>query len=207
MIKNMRAIEYNTLKTMIKLLEDRLPAIAKEYNIKYTNVPVLPSYPADLTDLKKPSIIVRKVDTRQSKIGLGNVLGQYFNNEVGGYVDVVGKRHDTMIQFDIIAANNTDRLLFESMISDDIFNRISYEENGRIILYDFTNTGNSNPTPMGQIQLTGDPLIRNLSDADSSNNNYIGIIRHDFALIQTVIPKQEYVDLSKWIKQTYKIKL
>ena len=207
MIKNMRAIEYNTLKTMVKLLMDRLPDIAKEYNIKYADIPILPSYPADLTDLEKPSIIVRKVDTRQSKIGLGNVLGQYFDTDIGGYVDVVGKRHDTMIQFDIVTANNSDRLLFESMIYDDIFNKISYEENGKITLYDFTSTSNSNPTPMGKIQLIGEPSIRNLSDVDSSNLNYIGIIRHDFALIQTVIPKQEHVDLSKWIKQTYKIKL
>ena len=77
MIVNMRAIEYNMLKTMLKLLNDRLPSIANEYNIKNREIPVLPAYPADLTGMKKPSIIVRKVDTRQSKIGLGNVLGQY----------------------------------------------------------------------------------------------------------------------------------
>lgn len=206
MIRNMRAIEYNTFKTMIKLLADRLPAIAKEYNIKYDNISVLPSYPANLTDLKKPSIIVRKVDTRQSKIGLGNVLGQYFNTEVGGYTDVVGKRHDTLIQFDVVTSNNTDRLLLESIISDDIFNKISYEESGRITLYDFT-VDDDNPVPIGTVKLIGDPLIQNLHNTNSSNNNYIGVIRQDFSLIQTVIPKQEYVDLSKWIKQTFKIKL
>ena len=205
MIKNMRAIEYNTLKTMVKLLADRLPAIAQEYNIKYVDIPILPSYPADLTDLKKPSIIVRKVDTRQSKVGLGNVLGQYYDNELGGYVDVVGKYHDTMIQFDIVTSNNSDRLLFESMISDDIFNKIAYDESGRFALYDFTTGGE--PTQMGQIQLIGDPSVDNIHDKNSTNNNYVGIIRHNFELIQTVIPKQEYVDLSKWIKQTYKIKL
>lgn len=204
MIKSMKAIEYNTFKTIIKLLIDRLPAIAREYNIKYTDIPILPSYPADLTDLKKPSIIVRKVDTRQSKVGLGNVLGQYFNDELGGYMDVVGKRHDTMIQFDVVASNNSDRSLFESMISDDIFNQISYDESGRFTLYDFTG---DNPTEMGSIQLIGDPSIDNLFDKYASNNNYIGVIRQNFALIQTIIPKQEYVDLSKWIKQTYKIKI
>lgn len=205
MIKNMRAIEYNTLKTMIKLLFDRLPAVASEYNIKDIDIPVLPSYPADLTDLKKPSIIVRKVSTRQSKVGLGNVLGQYFDNKLGGYVDVVGKRHDIMIQFDIVTSNNSDRSLFSSMVSDDIFNKISYDENGRFALYDFTVDGD--PIQMGQIQLDGDPLLDNIYDKNSTNNNYIGIIRQNFALIQTIIPKQEYVDLSKWIKQTYKIKL
>ena len=206
MIKNMKAIEYNTLKTMIKLLTDRLPMTAEEYNIKNIDIPVLPSYPADLTDVRKPSIIVRKVDTRQSKIGLGNVLGQYYDTELRGYVDVVGKRHDMMIQFDIVTSNNSDRLLFGSMISDDIFNNISYNEDGRLALYDFVDDP-SNPTQIGQIQLCGDPSITYLSDKDSSNINYIGAIRHNFTVIQTVIPKQEYVDLSKWIKQTYKIKL
>lgn len=206
MIKSMRAIEYNTLKTLIKLISDRLPDIAKEYNIRNIDIPVLPSYPADLTDLKKPSIIVRKVDTDQSKVGMGNVLGQYYDAESNCYSDVVGKCHDTMVQFDIVAGNNSDRLLFESMISDDIFNMISYNEGGRFTLYDFT-VDNNNPSQMGQIQLIGDPSVDNIYDKDSSNNNYIGIIRHNFTLIQTVIPKQEYVDLSKWIKQTYKIKL
>ena len=39
----------------------------------------------------------------------------------------------------------------------------------------------------------------------SSNNYHIGVIRRSINIIQTVIPEQEYVDLSKWIKQTYKI--
>ena len=205
MIKNMKAIEYNTLKTIIKLLQDRLPNIAKEYNIKYSEITVIPSYPANLTDIKKPSIIVRKVSTDQSKIGFGNVLGQYFDKDLRRYSDVIGKRHDMMIQFDVVTSNNSDRSLFESMISDDIFNKISYDENGRFALYDFLS--HDEPIEVGNIKLIGDPSIHDIIDVDSSNNNYIGVVRHNIALIQTVIPKQEYVDLSKWIKQTYRIKL
>lgn len=206
MIKNMRAVEYNILKTMVKLLRDRLPAIAIEYNVKYTDINVVPSYPANLTDLKKPSIIVRKVDTSQSKIGFGNVLGQYFDDDMKRYTDVVGKRHDIMIQFDVVTSNNTDRSLLESMISDDILNRISYDESGRFALYDFT-SGDDNPIEIGSVHLIGDPSVRNIVDVDSTNDNYIGVIRHNFALIQTIIPRRDYVDLSKWIKQTYIIKL
>ena len=206
MIKNMRAIEYNILKTMVKLLRDRLPAIAIEYNVKYTDINVVPSYPANLTDLKKPSIIVRKVDTSQSKIGFGNVLGQYFDDDMKRYTDIVGKRHDIMIQFDVVTSNNTDRSLLESMISDDILNRISYDESGRFALYDFT-SGDDNPIEIGSVHLIGDPSVRNIIDVDSTNDNYIGVIRHNFALIQTIIPRRDYVDLSKWIKQTYTIKL
>jgi len=204
MIVNMRAIEYNMLKTMLKLLNDRLPSIANEYNIKNREIPVLPAYPADLTGMKKPSIIVRKVDTRQSKIGLGNVLGQYFNPEVRGYSDVVGKRHDIMMQFDVATASNTERALFESMLSDDLFNKIAFEENGKFSLYDFTED-DENPKEIGIVHLIGDPTVTNVIDKDSTNENYIGAVRHSFAIIQTVIPTQEYVDLSKWIKQTYKI--
>ena len=85
------------------------------------------------------------------------------------------------------------------------FNKISYDENGRFALYDFLS--HDEPIEVGNIKLIGDPSIRDIIDADSSNNNYIGVVRHNIALIQTVIPKQEYVDLSKWIKQTYRIKL
>ena len=33
------------------------------------------------------------------------------------------------------------------------------------------------------------------------------LIRQNFALIQTVIPKQEFVDLSLWIKQHITVKI
>lgn len=202
----MRAIEYNTFMTILKLLGDRLPDIANSYGISNISIPVLPAYPADLTDMEKPSIIVRKVDTRQSKVGLGNVLGQFYDSELGGYSDVVGKRHDIMMQFDVVTSNNMHRSLFESIISDDILNYISYSESGNIILYDFTRDMN-NPEPIGILKLIGDSNIINIMDKDSTNTNYIGVVRHNFATIQTIVPQQDYVDLSKWIKMTYKIKL
>ncbi len=206
-IYNMRAIEYNFMMTILKLLSDRLPAVATEYGIKKnTTIPVLPAYPANLTDIEKPSIIVRKVDTDQYKIGLGNVLGQYYDQELRGYVDVVAKCHKPLLQFDVVASNNTDRLLYESMISDGIFNQISFNESGTIDFYDFIADIN-NPQLVGNAKLIGDPSITDLDDTQSTNDNYIGIIRHKFKIIQTVIPVQEYVDLSKWMKQTYKIKV
>lgn len=206
MIKKMRAIEYNILMTIIKLFSDRLPDVANSYGIRNMSIPVLPSYPKNLTDMKKPSIIVRKVDMRQSKIGLGSVLGQYYDGDSNRYFDVMGKRHDIMLQFDIVAGNNTDRALFESILSDGIIDQIRYEENGRFPLYDFT-YDYKNPEDMGHVTLIGDTSIRDINDPDSNNQEYIGIIRHNFSIIQTIIPNQEYVDLSKWIKQTYKIKL
>lgn len=205
MIKNMVAIEYNLFMTMLRLLNDKLPSIAKEYNVKNIDIPVCPAYPTDLTDMKKPSIIVRKVDNRQSKVGLGNVLGQFFNSDVGGYSDLIGKRHDIMFQFDTVTSGNIDRLLFESIVSD-IFNDISFNGNGMIDFLDFTHDEN-NPEITGSIKLIGDPSVTDVFDADSTNKYFIGSVRHKFALIQTIVPKQEYVDLSKWIKQTYTIKV
>ena len=38
MIKNMVAIEYNLFMTMLKLLNDKLPSIAKEYNVKNIDI-------------------------------------------------------------------------------------------------------------------------------------------------------------------------
>lgn len=206
MIKNMKAIEYNLFMTILKLLNDRMPSVAHEYGISDIEIPILPVYPAHLTDAKKPSIIVRKVDTNQSKIGFGNVLGQFYDTELRGYVDVVGKRHDTMIQFDVVASTNTDRALFESIIAEGIFNSIAYNEDAMFKLYDFTKDMN-NPEEIGTTKLIGDPKVVNVMDSDASNTCYVGAIRHNFSTIQTVIPKQEHVDLSKWIKQTYKIKL
>ena len=207
MIRKMRAIEYNTLMTLLKLLLDRVPILADEYGIKDANIPILPEYPSDLTDLEKPSIIMRKVDTRQSKVGLGNVLGQYYDEDLGGYVDVVGKIHDIMVQFDIVSSNNTNVSLLQSLIADDILNAISFEENGKITLYDFTEDIN-NPPGMGYIKLIGDPHVVTVDDDDNSTTlDHFGVVRHNFSILQAVVPKQEYVDLSKWIRQTYTIKI
>lgn len=205
MIKNMKAIEYNLFMTMLKLFSDELPPVSHEYGISNIEIPVLPAYPTHLTDAKKPSIIVRKVGNDQSKIGFGNTLGQMYDTELRGYVDIFGKRHDIIMQFDILTGNNTDRLLFESIIAEGILNRISYN-GGTIRLYDFTKD-KDNPEEIGIVKLIGDPSISDVLDADSSNVCYVSAIRHKFTIIQTVIPEQKYVDLSKWIKQTYKIKL
>lgn len=206
MIKKMKAIEYNTLKTLLKLLIDNIPIVIKEYGIINGDVSIIPTYPADLTSLEKPSIIVRKVDTRQSKVGLGNVLGQYFDTDARKLIDVVGKRHDMMYQFDVVAANSTDRALFESIISDDILNMISYENNGRFPLYNFLN-GNKNIEEIGTIQLIGDPTIYDIDDGESTYDNYVGFIRQNFVVIQNIaLGNNEYVDLSNGIKQSYKIK-
>ena len=202
----MHSIEYNTLMTFLKLLTDRLPPILKEYNIN-TDVQVEPSYPRDLTTLFKPSIIVRRVDTSQYKLGMGNVLGHTFEN--GIYVDMSGIMHDIMIQFDVVANGNTHNLLLTSILSENIFGDIIVSENGRIQLYDFTKDIN-NPTEMGIITVRDIPNVTYIPDGltrPNLNNDYISATRLTFTIIQEIKPNQDYVDLDKWIKIKQTIKL
>ena len=95
-------------------------------------------------------------------------------------------------------------LLLESILAEDIFGKIEYEEFGTIKFLDFTKDIN-NPTETGRMKLIGNTIMYDMHEDYSSNNYHIGVIRRSINIIQTVIPEQEYVDLSKWIKQTYKI--
>jgi hypothetical protein len=95
-------------------------------------------------------------------------------------------------------------LLLESIIAEDIFGKIEYEESGTIKFLDFTKDIN-NPTETGRMKLIGNTIMYDMHEDYSSNNYHIGVIRRSINIIQTVVPEQEYVDLSKWIKQTYKI--
>lgn len=202
-IVNMRAIEYNMLKTILQLLVDRIPTVAQEYGIKHTNIQIAPTYPSDLTKIKKPSIIVRKVSTEQHKVGLGNIAGHYYNED-NAWVDVLGKFHCTMIQFDVVTANNTDRELLKSVVADGILNEIQMNELNAIGLHDYTQ--DKNPE-VGIVKLIHDPIITDLTDINPTDSMYVGVVRQMFKVIQTIVPNYEYVDLTKWIKQTYTISL
>ena len=185
--------------TLLKLLTDRLPPILKEYNIN-TDVHIEPSYPRDLTNMFKPSIIVRRVDTERYKLGMGNVLGQLFEKNI--YSDMTGIMHDIMIQFDIIANGNTHNLLLTSILGENIFEDIIINDGGKIQLYDFTKDINS-PSEMGVITVRGVPNVTYIQDGTlkpSLNNDYISATRLTFTIIQEIKPNQDYVDLDRWIK-------
>lgn len=201
----MHAIEYNLLMTLLKLLSDRMPYIMSEYNID-SNIEVLPSYPRDLTNMFKPSIIVRRVSTDQYKLGIGNVLGQL--EEDGIYKDVSGIMHEVMVQFDVVANSNSQCTLLTSIVSEDIFNDIIVCDCGKFQLYDFTKDVN-NPTKMGVVTITSEPNITYIPDSitrPNLNNDYISATRLVFTIVQEIIPKQEYIDLTKWIKIKQTIK-
>lgn len=204
----MHAIEYNVLMTLLKLLGDKMPKILQEYNL-HDDIHIEPEYPRDITNMFKPSIIMRRVDTVQSKIGFSNILGMIFDQKM--WKDVYGIEHEFLMQFDTVCNSNTQNLLIVSMLKEDVFNDIVINQAGRIQLLDFT--GNEqNPTEMGVLKIMDLPQIVHFQYDDlgrpTLNNDYKSVIRVTFTVIQEILPEQEYVDLSKWIKihQTIKIK-
>lgn len=202
----MHAIEYNVMMTLLKLLTDKLPPMLSEYNIG-GEIHIEPSYPRDLTNMFKPSIIVRRVDTDQYKLGMGNVLGQLFEDD--SYHDIFGIGHDLMIQFDVVANSNTQNMLLTSLLGEGIFNDIIVGESGKLQLYDFTGDAN-NPTEMGIITIADVPNVTYIPDGLSRpnlNNDYISATRLIFTVIQEVRPRQDYVDLGKWIRINQVIKV
>ena len=205
----MHAIEYNSLMTLLKLLSDELPDIVKQYGTG-GDIKVLPSYPRDITKMFKPSIIVRRVDTSQYKLGLANFIGQLFDKKDNSYTDAFGIGHDIMVQFDVVSNSNSQMSLLTSALSEDIFNNLIITHGGHFQLYDFT-ANEDNPTEMGVITIDGTPSVTYIPKDDvrpNLNNDYISAIRLTFTVVQEIIPKQEYIDLSKWIKikQTIKVK-
>lgn len=198
----MHAIEYNTLMTLLKLLTDDMPNILGEYNIGKVNV--IPAYPRDITKMTKPSIIVRRVDTERSKVGMGNVIGQLFEDDT--YSDMYGIRHDIMVQFDVIANNNTQTTLLTSILCDMLSDIVI--GGGKIQLYDFTLDIN-NPSKMGVMKMLDAPSTTYIPDnlsRPNMNSDYISASRTDFTIIQEIKPKQDYVNLGKWLKINQVIK-
>lgn len=204
----MHAIEYNVFMTLLKLLKDKMPEVLQAYNFN-DDIHIEPAYPRDITNMFKPSIIMRRVDTVQSKVGLGNVLGMIFDQ--GIWKDVTGIEHEFLMQFDTVCNGNIQNLMVVSMLKEEVFNDIVINQAGKIQLLDFTANEN-NPTEMGVLTLIDLPQIVHFQYDDLArptlNNDYKSVIRVTFTVIQEILPKQEYVDLSKWIKihQTIKIK-
>jgi hypothetical protein len=204
----MVAIEFNTWNTIIKMLMDRLPLILPQYNVNVSRpIDILPAYPRDLTKANKPSIIVRKAGTSSDKLSMDNFIGQYFDSDTNTLSDVKGVSYDITSQIDVFSDSNIQSSLLMSIITEEIFNQIllSDDSRGKFPLYDFTADYN-NPTVMGTVTMLGMSDITGML-ASNRNNDYITIIRNRFNVVQTVVPSQELIDLSKWIKQKQTINI
>ena len=200
------------MMSLIKLFADRLPDLMKDYGVNNElSIDILPAYPRDLTKLNMPSIIVRKVSNEQSKVSMDNFIGQYYEKSSNTLIDVKAIRYDLLYQFDVIASNNSQVMGISSIINEGIFDNILINEKGYISLYDFIDDI-ENPQEVGTICMIGVPREVNLpswriSVQEPTINEHASLIRQEFALIQTFVPKQEFVDLSLWIKQHITVKI
>lgn len=191
MIKTIRAVDFNLWMTLIAMIKSR---VQDDDIMQYIHVGadrVLPEYPRDLAKFKKPSIIVQKIADDISDTGFNNgFVGQAFVD--GGYVDVYSRTHQLQYQIDVFGDSNTQVSLLESLIVDDMFCM-----NRNIDILDYV-------TDLNNPQVGGIAKLKQATDVITFNENenmdYRVAIRLYATVIQTIIPKQEMVDLSKWIK-------
>lgn len=205
-INRVRSIEYNSLMSIMKLLADRLPDLMRDYGVdKRLVLDIIPAYPRDLTRLNMPSVIVRRVENVQSKVALDGFIGQLYDSGDNSLNDIKAVKHNLTIQFDVLAATNTQSAGIVGMISEGIFDTIMLWESGYVPFFDFT-TDRNNPVECGTLCMIGAPRGVNLSSwrisvQEPTINEHAMLLRQEFSIIQTIVPKTEYVDLSLWLKQ------
>lgn len=193
MITSMKAMEYNVWMTVLEHITSRVQAIGNTY-LSGITIDIRPSYPKDITGLNKPAIIVQKITSKEKKIGLGNFIGQYYDEESNTLVDVSGKMYSAFFDFVILSSGNIERSLITDMFLDDILNITHLD------LKDFTNP--LNPV-IGSLTLNDSDIdVTHLST--NSLEDYSVMILSKFSSIRHTVPSQDTVDLSKLImwKQT-----
>lgn len=195
MLETMSAIEFNLWMTIIarvrELFED--PVISKLVRVQEDNI--LPEYPRDLTDFKKPTIIVMRVADDITNL---NFLGQAYDPDQNLLYDVTGKYHDTEYQIDVFADNNWQMGLLTSAITDSLF-----PTNEFVILNWVKNL--EDPPVQGTAKVMPEMDVRPLGS--NRNNDYRMAIRFYMAAIQTFVPEPDIVDLAKWIKVTQHVRI
>lgn len=191
----MRFVDYNLWMTLIAMTKN---SISKDIVRQFINIPdsnILPEYPRDLTKFAKPSIIIQKVADDICNSGF---IGQAFDADNNAYYDVNANTHKAQYQFDLFADSNMQCSLMTSIVCDDIFDSTNIE------ILDFI-TDINNPQPIGYAKLMNNHDVIPMNPTD--NYDYRTAIRFYMTIIQTIVPKQEFVDLSKWIKISQRVKI
>lgn len=196
-MNGMRAIDFNLWMTLIAMTKGRVDDNGIKQYVVVPQKNILPEYPRDLSKFAKPSIIIQKVadDISDTCFDRG-FIGQVFDGDIGAMVDVYSKSHDLQFQFDVFADSNTQCSLITSMLVDDMFT------NRDITIMDYVGNIKS-PVEMGVAKLRNDMDVIPMNG--NENHDYRTAIRFYMNVIQTIIPKQEFVDLSKWIKIYQKV--
>lgn len=195
MLTSMRAVDFNLWMTLIAMTKDR---VSDENIMHYVDIPqknILPEYPRDLSKFVKPSIIIQRV---ADDVVYNGFIGQAFDVSTNTYYDVNAKTHELQYQFDIFADNNTQCSLMTSMVLDDIFVETNIE------ILDFL-TDMRNPQPIGYAKLHNEYDVIPMNS--NENYDYRTAVRFYMTVMQTVVPQQEFIDLSKWIKISQKVKI
>lgn len=216
MVTKMMAIEYNMWMSIIKLIGDTIKSSTTAYAgfNNRVDIPVLPAYPRDLTKFTKPSIIVQKVSTDNMPLCFGGFIGQYYDSDNNANLDVFGVNYESTYQIDVCGDSNAHRSLITALITDELFNKIRFVNNGQVEIYNYA-LSLDNPQLMGYAKL--DPIIdvqnldrkyRSDNEYKLYNNDYTTAIRFDISMLQVIVPEnQKLVDLTKLIKITQRVKL
>lgn len=190
-----------------------LTEINNDGGFDLVDIPVLPAYPRNLTTFTKPSIIVQKVSTDNAPLCFGGFIGQHYDEEKNEIVDVFGVNYESTYQIDVCGDNNTQRSLITAAITDELINNIRFRDNGQIEIYNYALSLN-NPQLMGYAKLDQTIDVQNLDKKYRSDNeyklynyDYTTAIRFDMSMLQVVIPEQQLVDLTKWIKINQQVRI
>jgi len=190
-MKSMKAVDFNLWMTIIAMTRNRLNSDEVKQYIIVPQDNVLPEYPRDLAKFVKPSIIIQKVADDIASSAFGGFIGQALDEESGAYVDVFGKTHELQYQFDVFGDTNTQCSLITSFVTDDMFVGVD------IPIMDYI-TSITSPQQIGIARLHSDMDVISMDAND--NCDYRTAIRFYITVVQTIIPEQEFIDLSKWIK-------
>lgn len=197
MIQKMRAINFNTWMTLIAMTRSAVLTDTVRSIITIPSDNILPEYPRDLTKFKKPSIIIQRVASDISDTCMGRgFIGQIYDDTQKAYVDVYSKHHEMEFQYDTFGDTNTQNSLLEAIVIDNIM-AIDGDGSRDMKIYDFVSNP-KNPTEMGVAKIKQSISVVPMSP--DSSYDYRTAIRIYLDVLQTIVPAQEFVDLSKWIK-------
>ena len=197
MIPKMHAVDFNTWMTLIAMIRSAILTDTVKSIITVPSDNILPEYPRDLTKFNKPSIIIQRVASDVSDTCMGKgFIGQTYDDTQGAYIDIFSRHHEMEFQYDTFGDTNTQNALLEAIIVDNIMS-IDTDGSRNMKIYDFVSDPN-NPTEMGIAKIKQDIDVIPMNPNNSYD--YRTAIRVYLDVIQTIIPAQEFVDLSKWIK-------
>ena len=122
-MKSMKYVDFNLWMTIIAMTKLAFNDGVIKQLVNVSEKDILPEYPRDLTNFKKPSIIVMKAGDTATR---SNFIGQAFDEEQNLYYDVMAKFHDAGYQIDVFADTNTQMSLITSVVCDEVFKETTW---------------------------------------------------------------------------------